>query len=87
MQEGMLWFDSDGSRSLAAKIEDAARRYREKFGRQPDTCYVNSATLAGAASGCNLFACALRIVACRQHSAAPFLGGRRATGRASTQPA
>jgi hypothetical protein len=45
MQTGLLWFDSDPNRGLAAKIEDAARRYREKFGQWPDTCYVNNAAL------------------------------------------
>ena len=47
MQTGLLWFDSDPSRELAAKVEDAARRYREKFGVMPDTCYVNNAALVG----------------------------------------
>jgi hypothetical protein len=42
MQVGLLWFDNDPHRGLTAKIEDAACRYREKFGRPPDTCYVNS---------------------------------------------
>ena len=58
MQTGLLWFDSDPQRGLAAKIEDAARRYREKFGVPPDTCYVNQAALgADAPAGM-----ALRIV-------------------------
>ena len=42
MQVGLLWFDNDPHRGLAGKIEDAARRYREKYGRPPDTCYVNT---------------------------------------------
>jgi len=42
---GLLWFDDDPRRSLAEKIEEAARRYREKFGMDPDTCYVNPSTL------------------------------------------
>jgi hypothetical protein len=41
MQVGLLWFDNDPQRAVASKIEDAAQRYREKFGRSPDTCYVN----------------------------------------------
>jgi len=45
MQVGLLWFDSDPHRGVTAKIEDAARRYREKFGQPPDTCYVNRAAL------------------------------------------
>ncbi len=45
MTVGLLWFDDDPKRSLADKIEEAARRYREKFGIDPDTCYVNPSTL------------------------------------------
>lgn len=44
---GLLWFDSDPGRSVTAKAEDAARRYREKFGKQPNTCYVNQASVEG----------------------------------------
>lgn len=40
MKSGLLWYDNS-SRSIAAKIQDAARRYREKFGISPDTCFVN----------------------------------------------
>lgn len=47
MQVGLLWFDSDPTRSVAAKAAEAARRYREKFGAVPDTCYVNRAALTG----------------------------------------
>jgi hypothetical protein len=47
MQIGLLWFDNDPHRGLAAKVEDAARRYREKFGVTPNTCYVNQAALTG----------------------------------------
>jgi hypothetical protein len=47
MQIGLLWFDNSADRGLAAKIEDAARRYQEKFGVSPNTCYVNSAALGG----------------------------------------
>ena len=46
MQTGLLWYDGDPNRGLVAKIEDAARRYREKFGQTPDTCYINSSVLA-----------------------------------------
>ena len=46
MQVGLLWFDNDPHRGLTAKIEDAAHRYREKFGRPPDTCYVNNLILS-----------------------------------------
>jgi len=47
MQVGLLWFDNDPRRALATKIEEAAVRYREKFGNTPDVCYVNGAELNG----------------------------------------
>jgi len=45
MQTGLLWFDNNPSRELAAKVQDAAGRYREKFGAVPTTCYVNEGAL------------------------------------------
>ena len=45
MQTGLLWFDNNPGRELTAKVEDAAKRYREKFGALPDTCYVNQSAL------------------------------------------
>jgi hypothetical protein len=65
MQNGLLWFDNDPHRGLTSKIEDAAQRYREKFGRSPDTCYVNSKTFNGepeAITPSNLARQALRVV-------------------------
>ncbi len=47
MQTGLLWFDNDPNRELTAKVEDAARRYKEKFGAVPNTCYVNQGALNG----------------------------------------
>ena len=44
MKEGLLWYD-DSSRTLAAKIAPVIRRYREKFGVDPDTCYIHSSVL------------------------------------------
>ena len=45
MQEGLLWFDADPKRNLAEKVARAADRYRYKFGRKPDMCYVNPSML------------------------------------------
>jgi hypothetical protein len=45
MQAGLLWFDNDPGRSVAAKAMDAAERFTEKFGVAPDVCYVNSRAL------------------------------------------
>jgi hypothetical protein len=41
MDIGLLWYDSDPKRTLEDKIGQAARRYQEKYGRWPDTCYVH----------------------------------------------
>jgi alkyl sulfatase BDS1-like metallo-beta-lactamase superfamily hydrolase len=43
MQTGLLWFDNDPRRGMTVKIEDAVRRYQEKFGIAPNICYVNQA--------------------------------------------
>ncbi len=48
---GLLWFDDDPKRDLKQKVGDAARRYTEKFGRQPTVCYVHPSMLNGLADG------------------------------------
>lgn len=49
MKTGLLWFDDSAKVPLATKVENAARRYRERFGRSPNVCYVHPQTLAGQA--------------------------------------
>ncbi|MBM4458917.1 MAG: hypothetical protein FJ011_14325 [Chloroflexi bacterium] len=66
MQSGLLWFDNSPGRGLADKVADAARRYREKFGAAPDTCYSKS----DKDSGC----------AIRNRGFSRFLWGMRPTG-------
>jgi hypothetical protein len=46
MQEGLLWLDVDAKRSLDQKVARAAARYKEKFGRRPNMCYVHASALA-----------------------------------------
>jgi hypothetical protein len=41
MDIGLLWFDDDPRRGLEDKVGRAAKRYREKYGRWPNTCYVH----------------------------------------------
>ena len=41
MNVGLLWYDNDAKRTLEDKIGQAAKRYREKYGRWPNTCYVH----------------------------------------------
>lgn len=45
-KKGLLWFDNDPHRPLEEKVERAVHRYREKFGRMPNVCYINPTLLA-----------------------------------------
>jgi hypothetical protein len=47
MHEGLLWFDADPKRALNEKVAQAADRYRHKFGRKPNLCYINPMMLPG----------------------------------------
>ena len=47
LEIGLLWYDDDPRRGLEDKVGRAARRYREKYGRWPNTCYVHPQVLAG----------------------------------------
>jgi len=49
MREGLLWYNDNPKLPLGAKIEEAVRRYRVKFGRSPDLCFVHPDMLAGSA--------------------------------------
>jgi len=40
MKSGLLWYDAS-TKDITAKIMQAALRYQQKFGIQPDTCFVN----------------------------------------------
>lgn len=44
MKTGMLWFDDDPKRELSDKLERAATRFNEKYGRWPDLVYCNPRT-------------------------------------------
>ncbi len=44
MNIGLLWYDSS-AKELAVKVTMAARRYRERFGKEPNVCYVHPTTL------------------------------------------
>lgn len=41
MNVGMLWFDNDAKIDLTTKVSRAARYYRDKYGRNPNLCYVH----------------------------------------------
>lgn len=44
MKTGLLWYDDDPRKTLEMKIEQAAARYHEKYGRVPNACYVSPST-------------------------------------------
>lgn len=46
MEWGLLWFDDNRKTAFATRVKEAARHYREKFGRAPDTCYVHPTALS-----------------------------------------
>jgi len=46
VQIGLLWFDDDPRRGLEDKVGRAAQRYREKYGRWPNMCYVHPQVVA-----------------------------------------
>ncbi len=46
MKEGLLWFDNDPKKPLGEKVQEAARRFKAKFGTEPNVCYVNPAALS-----------------------------------------
>jgi hypothetical protein len=47
LKVGLLWFDDDSRRALAAKLDEAAARYEERFGVQPTLVHVNPAQAEG----------------------------------------
>jgi hypothetical protein len=47
MRIGLLWFENDTKKALNQRVEEAMERYREKFGKMPNTCYVHPQDLNG----------------------------------------
>src|SRR5574341_2643 len=41
MEIGMLWYDDDAKRPLAAKVANAVEYYKNKYGAAPTVCYVH----------------------------------------------
>lgn len=52
MDIGMLWFDNDKKTGLAAKVSRAATYYQNKYGKRPNLCFVNPASLNGTPAEC-----------------------------------
>ena len=47
IQEGLLWFDDNPTRPVTDKIERAVQRYQQKYGHNPDVCYVHESEIRG----------------------------------------
>lgn len=43
MEVGLLWYGK--KKNLASQLPKAVKRYRERFGKVPNVCYVNPQTL------------------------------------------
>lgn len=46
MDIGMLWFDNDPKKGLNEKVRSAAYYYREKYGNEPNVCFVHPSMLS-----------------------------------------
>ena len=46
MKSGLLWYDAK-SNYIETKIENAAKRYQEKFGTAPNVAFVNPKDVEG----------------------------------------
>ncbi len=51
MKSGLLWYDGDPKKSLWDKIDEASKRYYDKFGVRPNLCYVNPKSLPEGRAG------------------------------------
>ena len=46
MDTGMLWFDNDPKLDFISKVLNAADYYRNKYGIEPNSCYVHPSMIA-----------------------------------------
>lgn len=51
MDVGLLWYDADPKTLLEEKLTRAVARYREKYGRMPDICFVHPHSANGRDDG------------------------------------
>ncbi len=40
-KSGLLWYDADPRKTIWRKIEEAAKRYEDKYGTRPNVAFVN----------------------------------------------
>ena len=46
MDLGMLWFDNDPKLDVLSKVQRAAAYYQEKYGKEPNLCFVHPSMIA-----------------------------------------
>ena len=46
MEIGMLWFDDNPKSDLQTKVNQAAAYYRDKYGQEPNLCFVHPSMVA-----------------------------------------
>ncbi len=51
MEVGLLWLDNDPRRGIEEKVMRAVAYYRDKYGRQPNVCFVHPSMLEGNGNG------------------------------------
>ena len=49
LSSGLMWYDPDSRKAPEVKIGEAARRYRERFGADPNVCHVGLEAVVGQA--------------------------------------
>jgi len=50
LSSGLMWYDPDSRKAPEVKIGEAARRYRERFGADPNVCHVGLEAVVGQAT-------------------------------------
>jgi hypothetical protein len=48
MKTGMLWFDNDPHTDMTKKLTRAATYYQNKYGQQPNVCFVHPSMIKDA---------------------------------------
>ena len=54
MNIGMLWFDNDAKSDLPEKVNRAASYYLDKYGKQPNICFVHPSMTQAKSNGKSL---------------------------------
>ena len=52
MDIGLLWYDDDKKSTLDEKVQRAAEYYKNKYGVNPNACFVHTSMLEGASRMC-----------------------------------